>query len=311
MSPKSEFSESSHPWRWLTLMLCLLVSGFCFWQTNWWNVTEKPAQASLTASTPLTLPHDIRFFADGTPYRLKSVAEFQKDDKIFAFNHETGKHEVRTVVEPYARTSDHLRILEFQTVAGQTQVINTTNEHPFFSVDRKAYVESQDLREGEHFQGPTGEVHTLTATAYEPHPEGIPVFNVKVADLHNYFVAPLASRGRPVLAHNADKYPTKVPKRAGKTVLGSYPKYLDLADDLGARRFNIPTKIWKKMTPAQRLAANQKFLDRMITRGDEIILSNSGHAARRGTSFFDEIQYLKSKGFRLSEDGLRMLPPGT
>lgn len=96
----------------------------------------------------------------------------------------------------------------------------------------------------------------------------------------------------------------------GKTVLGSHPHYLNLADELGARRFNIPPHIWEKMTPAQRWAANTKFLDRMIARGDQIILSNSGHAAQRGTSFFKEIQYLLGKGYKLSDDGLRMIPPG-
>jgi len=85
---------------------------------------------------------------------------------------------------------------------------------------------------------------------------------------------------------------------------------LNLADDLGAKRFSIPTEIWNKMSPVQRWVANQKFLDRMIARGDDIILSNSGHAAREGTAFFDEIQYLVSKGYGLSEDGLRLLPPG-
>jgi hypothetical protein len=66
-----------------------------------------------------------------------------------------------------------------------------------------------------------------------------------------------------------------VPSSGGKSVLGSHPDYLDLADDLGAKRFSIPTEIWNKMTPAQRWAANQKFLDRMSARGDDIILSNS------------------------------------
>lgn len=84
---------------------------------------------------------------------------------------------------------------------------------------------------------------------------------------------------------------------------------MKLADKLNAKRFNIPPEIWAKMTDAERWAANTKFLDRMIARGDEIILSNSGHLAKKGTTFFEEIQYLSSKGYKLSEDGLRMLPP--
>jgi hypothetical protein len=62
----------------------------------------------------------------------------------------------------------------------------------------------------------------------------------------------------------------------GQTVLGSYPRYVELADELGAKRFNIPEAVWNTMTAAERWAANKKFLDRMIARGDMIILSNSG-----------------------------------
>jgi hypothetical protein len=94
----------------------------------------------------------------------------------------------------------------------------------------------------------------------------------------------------------------------GKTVIGSYPDYINLADKLGANRFSIPIDIWNGMTKAEQWTANMKFLDRVIARGDEIILSNNGHLARRGSGLFEEIQYLFSKGFRLSDDGLSMLP---
>ena len=100
-------------------------------------------------------------------------------------------------------------------------------------------------------------------------------------------------------------------KRASnKTVLGSYPDYVKLSDELGARRFDVPTEIWKnKMNAAQRWDANRKLLDRMISKGDKVILSNPASSAKPDTSFFREIEYLKSQGYRVSNDGLRMLPP--
>ena len=100
-------------------------------------------------------------------------------------------------------------------------------------------------------------------------------------------------------------------KRASnKTVLGSYPDYIKLSDELGARRFDVPPEIWKnKMTPTQRWDANRKFLDRMISKGDKVILSNPAGSAKRGTTFLREIEYLKKQGYRVSDDGLRMLPP--
>jgi len=59
------------------------------------------------------------------------------------------------------------------------------------------------------------------------------------------------------------------------TVLGHYPAYTEMAEQLGARRFNVPTEFWNKMTPAEQWTANQKFLDRMISRGDD---RHSGYA---------------------------------
>jgi hypothetical protein len=74
----------------------------------------------------------------------------------------------------------------------------------------------------------------------------------------------------------------------GITVLGSYGKYLELGEELGARTFNIPDAIWKTMTEEQRWAANVRFLNRTITRGDRIVLSNSAFEAKTGTYFYRE-----------------------
>lgn len=60
----------------------------------------------------------------------------------------------------------------------------------------------------------------------------------------------------------------------GTTVLGKFPQYINLADEIGANRFQVPTNVWNKMTPSEQWIANQKFLDRAILRGDDFILSN-------------------------------------
>jgi hypothetical protein len=100
----------------------------------------------------------------------------------------------------------------------------------------------------------------------------------------------------------------KVAAKRGATVLGKYPDYINLAGKLGAKRFNIPTNIWNKMTTAEQWAANQKFLDRMILRGDKIVLSNRVTDINRVSGAFrKELDYLISKGYRLSSDGLQMI----
>ena len=93
----------------------------------------------------------------------------------------------------------------------------------------------------------------------------------------------------------------------GQTVLGKFPDYMNLAGELGARRFSIPTQIWNKMSGAQQWAANQKFLDRLISRGDEVILSNPVKSIEEATGWFGrELKYLSEHGFKLSADGTRM-----
>ena len=84
---------------------------------------------------------------------------------------------------------------------------------------------------------------------------------------------------------------------------------LALSAKIGARRFNVPTWVWNKISPAEQWAANQRFLDRTIARGDEIILATPAGQARDGSFFARELTYLAGKGYTPSADGLRMLPP--
>lgn len=92
-------------------------------------------------------------------------------------------------------------------------------------------------------------------------------------------------------------------------VLGHYPEYKQLAESTGARRFNIPEEIWNKMSPTERWAANQKFLDRAIARGDDIVLATPLDKIRPGSYFARELKYLSSKGYVPNADGTRLVKP--
>jgi tetratricopeptide (TPR) repeat protein len=72
---------------------------------------------------------------------------------------------------------------------------------------------------------------------------------------------------------NATANAAKAGMSEGQIVLGHYPEYVQVGGNLNARIFDIPTPIYNKMSEAERWAANQKFLDRAISRGDEIILA--------------------------------------
>jgi RHS repeat-associated protein len=96
--------------------------------------------------------------------------------------------------------------------------------------------------------------------------------------------------------------------RVSRTVLGKFPDYVNLADDIMARRFSIPPDVWHRMTAAEQWAANQRFLDRTIARGDESILSNPIQRIEEATGWFArELKYLMDHGYRLSADGTRMI----
>ena len=97
----------------------------------------------------------------------------------------------------------------------------------------------------------------------------------------------------------------------GVSVLGhSKDGYIAVAQTLGARYFKVPDKIWDAMTPTQQWAANSKFLDRLMARGETVILATQASAARAGSFFARELEYLADHGYILAEDGMRMLPPG-
>ena len=91
-------------------------------------------------------------------------------------------------------------------------------------------------------------------------------------------------------------------------VVGHYPEYVKLGEELGAKVFSIPSQIWNKMSAAEQWAANVKFLDRAIGRGDQILLSNPVKNINDVSGTFrKELDYLIKKGYRLSEDGTQMI----
>ena len=96
--------------------------------------------------------------------------------------------------------------------------------------------------------------------------------------------------------------------KGGVSVLGKYPDYINLAEELGATRFNIPAKIWNKMSLAEQWEANTKFLDRMIIRGDKIILSNPVLDINKiSGAYRKELDYMIGKGYRLNSSGTQLI----
>ena len=84
---------------------------------------------------------------------------------------------------------------------------------------------------------------------------------------------------------------------SGDTVLGSYPGYINRANTRGGGYFDIGNA-WEGLTPAQRTAANNHFLDVISARGDRVLLSVPKSQIQQGTALADEVIYLtKQKGY--------------
>ena len=61
------------------------------------------------------------------------------------------------------------------------------------------------------------------------------------------------------------------------------------------------------MSEAEKWAANQKFFDRAIARGDDFALATPLDQVKPGSAFARELDYLSSKGFVPNSDGSRLV----
>jgi RHS repeat-associated protein len=96
---------------------------------------------------------------------------------------------------------------------------------------------------------------------------------------------------------------TNIPQK----VIGHYPEYVDLSKRFGTKSFSIPDNIWSKMSEAEQWAANQKFLDRAIAKGTEFNLATPLDKVRPGSYLEKEIKYLTSQGYKLSNNGTKLV----
>ncbi len=136
-------------------------------------------------------------------YVTRNIEDLKPGDLVLAREEHGNSIEYKPIKKVFRRTSYHLRHLTFETKDGSQQKLETTDEHPFWSVTDRAWVDAGDLKPGSKVTSPDGNVQTLATTFRTEQPEGVPVFNFQVKDFHTYFVA-LESDNLPLLVHNAD-----------------------------------------------------------------------------------------------------------
>ena len=91
-------------------------------------------------------------------------------------------------------------------------------------------------------------------------------------------------------------------------VIGHHPQYLQVAEAIGAKYFNIPSAQWNAMSESARWAANKGFLDQGIKEGAEFVLATRRTDIRSGSILAREVKYLLEQGYQWAADKLSLVP---
>lgn len=187
------------------LRQCLTFAMVCCFAAGGWLIL-KPALRPSTA---------VGSTGSAELWTTRAIEDVTVGDLVLARDEHGAEIGWKPVKEVYRRTSKHLRHLTFRDASGKEQHFETTDEHPFWSLTAKKFVNAGDLKTGDQVtsapprQGnpdldhPSA-IQILTATHRDEHPNGITVYNFQVEDFHTYFVAARGATGPPVLVHNAN-----------------------------------------------------------------------------------------------------------
>jgi len=137
-------------------------------------------------------------------YQTENIEDLRAGDTVIAMNPETGEVDSKQVVQVFERVADHLQLLTLRSSTGERQLIETTDEHPFWLALQREWKRAADLKAGDTVTGPNNEIQTVISNEREEYPEGITVYNFEVEDWHSYFVIANGVRAPPVLVHNAN-----------------------------------------------------------------------------------------------------------
>ena len=224
-------------------------------------------------------PDTLVVLADGT---TKPIAEIQIGDKVLATDPETGVTRAEKVTALHTNTDTELVDLTVKTKSGGTAIVHTTAHHPFWSQERKEWVDAANLTVHEKLAAPiplaspiVGAVHSFTGSRV--------MYNLTVDDLHTYYV--LAGT-TPVLVHNTGCWSTTTEK-AGD-LAGKYKPGQSTRD---------PASQWY-----HEELSNDELLNGInnAAEGDGIVVSRNG-TILGGHHRWDELQTRIADG-RISPD---------
>jgi hypothetical protein len=153
----------------------------------------KPAATRGCSFAPATAV----LMADGTS---KPILTIKEGDKVESADPTTGKDVGgRTVQKVWLNHDSNLVDVEISTESGNSAVLHTTDNHPFWDETTATWVPAGELKPGDRVNS-TGDKHpvvlSVTATFGEADR-----YNLTVDQLHTYYVV---AGDTPVLVHNTD-----------------------------------------------------------------------------------------------------------
>ncbi|MBQ0994208.1 polymorphic toxin-type HINT domain-containing protein [Micromonospora sp. H61] len=169
-------------------------------------------------------------FAPGTKVVLASggyeaIEKLQEGDLVLATDPETGETAAREVTRTHRNEDADLTDLTVVAAGAEPSVIKTTQHHPFWSEDRKDWIDAADVQVGESLRALDGKA--VTVQAVRSYAGLKSMHDLTVADIHTYYVV---AGKTPVLVHNCGDGFTPAPSMADRPY-GPVDARIPLGDD--------------------------------------------------------------------------------
>ncbi|MGA5267209.1 polymorphic toxin-type HINT domain-containing protein [Streptomyces lydicamycinicus] len=202
------------------------------------------------------LPGTEVALADG---EKKNIEDVTTGDRVVATDPETGKTTTRPVVATIVTKDDkHFTDLTITTPTGDSSII-ATDTHPFWSIDKKKWIDAGDLRPGTQLRTPQGTIAKITAVRHFHKKQR--THDLTIAGTHTYYVLAGAT---PVLVHNSG---------CGPGISTRYEKAGEIGKYTDGQKTRDPASQWY-----HEELSNEELLDGINNpgEGDGILVSRDG-----------------------------------
>jgi len=182
----------------------------------------------------------------------KNIEEVQIGDKVWAYNDETGKLDVKEVIDTFTREFSQVYKIYFGD-----EILEATHEHPFFIGGK--WLKVEELKEGDLltlYDGTTKVISKIELV------EGnFKVYNFTVEEFHTYYIT-----NQKVLVHNGNPCSVKY----GQNMLTKFKKHS--AEMIAAAKKN-GVSLPKGPGKASTQNAFKDYIQKVVNEGDSFVSS--------------------------------------